>query len=87
MSQRARTDKIVKNTPVVAKKRQRRQRQPSAIPPAKMAYSVVEFAQAIGISRPTVYVMIQRGQLRTVMIGRRRLIPATEIERVLSGAA
>jgi excisionase family DNA binding protein len=65
----------------------RRQRQPAAIPPTKLAYSVVEFAQAIGISRPTVYVMIQRGQLRTVMIGRRRLIPASEIDRVLSGAA
>lgn len=63
----------------------RRQRRPAVIPPTKLAYSIVEFAAALGISRPTVYSMIHEGQIRTVLIGRRRLIPASEIERVLSG--
>jgi excisionase family DNA binding protein len=62
-------------------------RQPTPIPPAKVAYSVMEAAASIGVSRQTVYAMMQRGELRTVLIGRRRLVPATELDRILSGAA
>jgi excisionase family DNA binding protein len=65
----------------------RRNRQPAPIQAPKLALSIVEAGAALGVSRPTIYVMIQRGQLRTVLIGRRRLIPVSELERILSGAA
>jgi excisionase family DNA binding protein len=65
----------------------RRSRQPSVIATTKMACSVLDVCTALGVSRPTVYLMIQRGELRSVKVGRRRLIPASELDRVLSGAA
>lgn len=48
------------------------------------AYSVEGFAKAHSISRAQVWVLIQRGELSTVRMGRRRLIPATEAHRWLN---
>ena len=50
----------------------------------KKAYSIAETCQALGVSRMTVFGLISGGRLRTVMVGKRRLIPATELDRLLS---
>lgn len=51
---------------------------------AKMAYSVDEACEALGLSRPSVYDLIRSGQLRSKKLGGRRVIPVTELERLLA---
>lgn len=46
-------------------------------------YSVGAFAQQLAISRSGVYNLIKAGEVRSVKIGGRRIIPATEIDRLL----
>jgi excisionase family DNA binding protein len=53
----------------------------------RVALSIQEFGDALGISRPSVYKLIERGEVRTVMVGGRRLIPATELDRILNAQA
>jgi excisionase family DNA binding protein len=36
-------------------------------------------AEALGISRSSLYLLIQNGELETVTVGRRRLVPADAI--------
>ena len=57
----------------------------SAIP--KLALTIEEACQALTISRPTLYELIANGRIRTVMAGRRRLVPVTELERLLGEEA
>ena len=40
----------------------------------RVAYSVPEAAAVLGISRPTLYRLINRGELTTFTLGRRRLV-------------
>lgn len=54
-------------------------------PPA--AYSPAEAAAQLSISRSHVYNMMTAGALTSVKIGRRRIIPRTEIERLLKEGA
>ena len=49
----------------------------------RLALSVTEVALALGLSRSSVYQMIRRGELRSVKLGARRVIPASEIARLL----
>ena len=52
-------------------------------PPAqRLSYSPTEAAWATGLSLPTINRKIARGELRSVKVGRRRLIPAQELERL-----
>jgi len=44
--------------------------------------SIVEFAQSVPISPDSVRRLIARGQLKTVKILRRILIPRTELDRL-----
>jgi excisionase family DNA binding protein len=55
---------------------------PQNMPP-RAAYSVAETCEMLGISRSTVYRLIARRQLRRVHLGRRALIPASEITRLM----
>ena len=48
-----------------------------------LAYQVTTFCQRIGIGRSTFYKLIQNGKLRTVTVGGRRLVPASEVDRLL----
>ena len=48
------------------------------------AYSVENAAKQLTLSRATVYNLINAGKLRSVQIGRRRIIPASEIDRLLA---
>ncbi len=42
--------------------------------PMKLAYSVIEAGEMIGVCRRTIYELLTSGQLRSVRIGRRRLV-------------
>ena len=50
----------------------------------KMAYSPQEAAMTLGLCLNTIYKLIKQGQLRSVKLDRKILIPTTEIERLLS---
>jgi excisionase family DNA binding protein len=48
----------------------------------RLGFRIDEFVKATNTSRPTVYRMIARGDVRTVMVGTVRLIPRSEIVRL-----
>ena len=54
--------------------------------PERSALSVTETARAIGISRATLYRLVQQKRLATVKIGSRRLVPVGEIDALLAKA-
>jgi excisionase family DNA binding protein len=49
-----------------------------------VAYSVPQTARLIGLSKGQVYIEINAGRLRSVKVGRRRLIPASAIDKWLA---
>lgn len=52
---------------------------------ARAAYSIEETAQLLGdVSRQHLYNMAQKGEIRMIKLGRRVLIPSTEINRLLA---
>lgn len=51
----------------------------------RLAYSISEAEFATGLSRATLYRLIERGELHTVKRMGRRLVPTAELQR-LSGA-
>jgi excisionase family DNA binding protein len=51
--------------------------------PPRHAYSVDGFCRSIGIGRTKFYDLVRERKIRTVTIGGRRLVPATEIQRLL----
>ncbi len=53
-------------------------------PVPRTAYSLDEAAQSLGLSRRTLYDLMDRGQLTTVKLGKRRLVPAAELERLVA---
>lgn len=53
--------------------------------PARLSYTVDEAAAAIGIGRTTLYGLIGRGALPVVKIGKRTLIRAVDLNRLLAG--
>jgi Helix-turn-helix domain len=48
----------------------------------KLAFSVAESETISGLSRSSLYRLMAAGQLKTVQRGRRRLVPAAELERL-----
>lgn len=48
--------------------------------------SVDDAVQRLGISRMTIYRLIRKDQLRTLKVGRRRLIRVTELDRFTAAA-
>jgi excisionase family DNA binding protein len=48
-------------------------------PGVQLAYSVPDAAAMIGISRRTCYELMTSGQLRSVKLGRRRLVRHTDL--------
>ena len=53
----------------------------------KHAYSVREVAQALGIGRTLAIKLVRSGQLRSIKVGRRRLVPAAALEELLQQGA
>ena len=47
-------------------------------------YRPKEVAEAVGLSRPEIYALIQRGLLQAVRIGTAVRIPASELERLVT---
>jgi excisionase family DNA binding protein len=45
----------------------------------KLTYSVPEAAQVLGVGKSTVYQLLQRGKLRSVTVGKRRLVPRAAV--------
>jgi excisionase family DNA binding protein len=48
----------------------------------KKNYTVDEFCSEFRISRDTFYRHVNAEKIKTIPIGRRRLVPATEVERI-----
>jgi hypothetical protein len=55
---------------------------PSTI--ARLAYSIAESETLSGLSRSSLYRLMAAGQLKTILRGRRRLVPSAELERLCS---
>jgi excisionase family DNA binding protein len=53
----------------------------------KLAYSVDEACQALGIGRALAYELIMSGRLHSIKVGACRLIPASAMLEFLGGAA
>lgn len=51
--------------------------------PAKLAYSIAEAAEAISIGRSKLYALIADGQVETRKIGKRTVIPAASLHKLL----
>jgi predicted site-specific integrase-resolvase len=51
-------------------------------PAERNAYRIREFCQSIGISQATFFKHQAAGKIKTIRIGRRRLIPAAEALRI-----
>ena len=49
----------------------------------RLAFSPAEAAESIGVSRQFIYDLINRGQLRTITLGSRRLIPRSALLELL----
>lgn len=56
--------------------------QSSLVPRA--AYSLAETAASLGLSRRTLYELMDAGKLATVKLGKRRLVPARELDRLVT---
>jgi predicted DNA-binding transcriptional regulator AlpA len=52
-----------------------------AIP--RLAFSIAETEVASGLSRSSLYRLMLAGKLRTVQLGRRRVVPAAELARLM----
>lgn len=53
----------------------------------RRAYTVREFCSSFRVSHSHVYELMKRGQLRSVLVGGRRLIPVEAAEAILNGGA
>lgn len=53
----------------------------------RRAMSIMRTARALDVSRTTVWRLVKSGQLKTVSIGRRRLVAVTSIDELMNGAA
>lgn len=53
----------------------------------KLTISVEEAAQLLGIGRGTAYELARNGQLPTLKLGRRLLVPKAALEKMLTAAS
>lgn len=60
---------------------------PAPPPPTETVLTVEEAAERLKISKSLVYKAIADGQIKSLLIGRRRLVPASEIQRLIEEAA
>ncbi|HWG75555.1 MAG TPA: excisionase family DNA-binding protein [Steroidobacteraceae bacterium] len=54
-------------------------------PVPRFAFSVAEASQSSSLSRRKLYELIDAGHLRTVKIGKRRLVPRDALEQLCRG--
>jgi hypothetical protein len=53
----------------------------------RLAWQVNPFCRALGISRTSFYELVKRGEIRTVVVAGRRLVPDSEARRLLTEGA
>jgi excisionase family DNA binding protein len=53
---------------------------------APLSYKIDDAAAALGVSQRTIYNLIDAGKLRRVKVGRRSLIPATDLRALVEAA-
>lgn len=53
----------------------------------KLAYSIKETAATLGVGRTSIYAMIGDGRLETFKVGRRTLIKADSVRRLINDSA
>jgi len=51
----------------------------------RLAYSINEAAKALSLGRTSIYSLISEGRLETFKIGRRTLIKACSVHRLING--
>ncbi len=54
--------------------------------PERLVYTVEEAGRLLGVSRTTAYECVRTGQLPSVRLGRRIVVPRAAIEALLAGA-
>jgi excisionase family DNA binding protein len=59
----------------------------AAADPTPRAYRIDDFCRSFGVGRTTVYALLKNGTLRSVKIGRRRLITAESGEALIAPEA
>ncbi len=52
----------------------------------KLAYSVKEFGQAVGIGRSLAYQLVRSGKIKVRQVGDRLIIPASAVMEFLEGS-
>jgi excisionase family DNA binding protein len=52
----------------------------------RLAYSITETAEALGVSRDLVYDILRAGALKSVRVGRRRLVSAEALKAYLASS-
>ena len=52
-----------------------------------LACTIADAAKALGVSRRTVYVLIEEGRLNMRKAGRRSLIPTADLRAIVAGEA
>lgn len=60
-------------------------RAPAAPTVERRLLTVAEAAEQLRVGRTMIYAMLRDGRINGVKIGRRRLVPASEIERIING--
>ncbi len=55
--------------------------------PGRLTYSVTEAAGLLGIERDLAYELVRSGQLRTVRLGRRIVVPRGALDELLDRSA
>ena len=51
----------------------------------KITYNMDEVSVMLGLSRPTVWKLMHSGEIFTIRIGRRMLIPKEQFDKLMSG--
>jgi excisionase family DNA binding protein len=54
-----------------------------APPPSRLTYTVEEAADLIGVGRSAAYAAVRAGEIPSVRVGRRLLVPKCALERML----
>jgi excisionase family DNA binding protein len=57
----------------------------AATPNGPLLATMREAGRELRVSRGTIYKLLREGRLKSVMIGRRRMIPATSLMRLATG--
>jgi len=60
---------------------------PSLTPDRRLGYGPDESAKVIGLGRTKFFELIRAKKVRSVLIGRRRIIPTEELERLMREGA